>query len=1216
MADFLNNFSVEKIVNRFNDAIIDVASVQKAINIGDIKKRDKSFSDAGEAISQTIEWAVRRHIIVNDDAYYNSLGKDFRLPEVLKNEYWDDASTDIKPLIGQTIEGGDSSSVDFSFLIENKGLVTNFRKHTAKDFTEQGYEIQKRYIEEVRHFIETYISREFYLKKVLELFTPEMDSRLSFYSACNEFEKRDCLYVLLVEKNNLPSALFANYCRIPLGLVVDFDMSSMQYGFAKAAFIDTKTPYKPIIVTDRVTSDTFPLYQNETPIIFANGFVGKNIAYSTFRDWNKNYSDKLAKQLETFFATRPEQKTIVISLLTETSFLRGVFDIIDKYAKNTKLVIANDKHEKLHELADEYGADYINISLQELDRCLSDFATPRNISEKIGYKLPCIAEATGVIPDAEFPEIDACFEVLYEGIGDSCEEEPDSFLKGETPLSWEGAHRQFAAERSRQYRMYVDPVEKALSNGRGKMYIIHEPGYGGTTAARQIAYALHDRYPTIFLKQYLGQATKSLLERIHKITRKPVAVFAEIPQKIKPDEFESLFNMIPDSRPILLIGIKRGTSKDTSNNILHITNWNNDVSRLVDKYKPYLERYSGGLKKEKQDELKKIQLGDAESYKLTPFYIGLLIFQEEFFAIKSYVKRFVDSIVNNESQRKVLIYLSICDYFRVKKSIPEGFFATVFNIGNSLNDFNIEHYFNEADGILKCLLNYDNISGVRYWSIRHPFFTQELLPLLLNGGSIDKPILLNLGVYCKNLIEDIADSAYSNMLQEDILQPLFIGSTAERAGENFTPIIQKLENSDREDVFRTLHERFPDNPHFCSHLARYYSKEIRDFDKALEYADKAINLCDTKDYILYHIKAMCFFHKIRNFKEDFDRSIIKNYKKAEEELEIVISDLLPQAETCFQESREIQKSVNRIDEITYLPHIRMLVCVFDFAIKVKKLEKRIVLGESRDPYARWIDDAQSLLEEARRIYAENVSEQYSQCEYELWDSIMTYTEVMDLLRNQIPSSPHPSLVRRMLARVYFHKNEGYKQEKKTNNKILSLMEENIKMEPTNEKNYYLWFNAARYSTLSRETILSRLSQWNSLQPSVDVSFYCFAFNAIKAIQGDSTAAGLAKRLLSQCNTLGGNHQISIKEWYANTSCGLVRTSELDPNKDQRMVVKGIIEYNHPGDARIILDCGLDVFFRPYVNSLTEDCNNRTATCFVGFSYDGMRAFDESVKILY
>lgn len=137
--------------------------------------------------------------------------------------------------------------------------------------------------------------------------------------------------------------------------------------------------------------------------------------------------------------------------------------------------------------------------------------------------------------------------------------------------------------------------------GDRSLMLIHEPGFGGTTVARQIAYDLHDKFPTLVLKQYKGVSLKTQLEHIYDITSKSVLVIAEIPQVVSNEEFDRLKDQLSSTRPILLLGVKRGTpSKDKAVNNLVVTDWGTDVCLLVDKFKPYLNRYPSQIQKRRR----------------------------------------------------------------------------------------------------------------------------------------------------------------------------------------------------------------------------------------------------------------------------------------------------------------------------------------------------------------------------------------------------------------------------------------------------------------------------------------------------------------------------------------------------------------------------------------------------------------------------------------
>ena len=1210
MAKKYNNYTVSQIVDRYSNAIHDLAEVQKAINVGDEVRKEKGLSDAGEALSQTIEWALHNHIRKKNEKYFSDVVKP-STPTMIKDNYLD--GTFARALYADTISN-ESPTVDFAFLRENKDPLTNSKKHKALRLD---YDVQKRYAIEIAKFIKEYVDNQVQLITVEELLAPEQNLQLSFYLSCNSFSHQDCLYILLLDNQPMASSNYNYLSRANWDLVIDMYMGSMDNGFVKNALAANSLPYKVISINDRLSDDTFPLYNGEVPVIMANGFTGKAVNYHTARDWARHNSSKLTSFLQTFFSVHTEQKVVVVSMLKNVEFVRHLFTSIDSTARGLSFIITNDKEKQMVSLPEQIADCIICSGLmpEEANQCIGRFLPQKNASKSASYLIPA-KEGMCTLSAVEMRSYEENLEILYDGIDEGFDESEEDYLNGSTILTWEGAHRKFAVTRTKHYGQYVSKIEKALMRGARKAMIIHEPGFGGTTLARQIAYDLHDKFPTIIIKQYKSNSLKTHLERIYDCTNKSLLVIVEIPQVLTIDEFERLKGQLSSTRPILLLGVKRGTlSKEKDILELPVPDWGNDVCLLIDKFKPYLKRYSPIVQKKKENEFLQIANGPSEPYQRTPFYIGLLTFEEEFYAIDSYLRKFVSSIVGNESQRKVLVYLALCDYYGIKRTIPEGFFASVFDEVDEKGLFRLEERFSKAEGVVKSLLTYEKNNGAKQWQIRNPFFSHKLLVMLLNGiNSTDTTKkFMNLGRYCKCFIEDIARSEYREMLEESVLQQLLIGTKSDRNGEKFTEIVRDMSSSEQEDVLNTLHKTFPENAHFCSHLARYYSSVKKDFARALELADLAISLSSVEDAMLYHIKAMCFSHEIGKIIDDYRNQHLKNHEKGRESLQNIIDNLLPQASENFELARKYQHDDDK--EITYLPNIYMLIKLFDYAIDVHDLDRMKVLSEVMCPYCEWIDEAQSLLDSLKQSYLNEETEEYTQCETKMWDSIKDFSIVIELLNNQLSKGRNVSLIRRLIVRAYFNKNDKYKSNKKINSHLMSLMEDNIAAAPSDERNYILWFNAARYSDLALEAILSKMNQWKGLNPTKDIIFYCFVFTAIKALQNDTTASVVASRLLEQCKHAGGFDSVHIKEWYVGTKLGIKKYSELTSDKEERKRVYGRVNsYKHAGDAHIVLDCGLDVFFKPAVSGIIEANLNHKVSCLIGFSYDGIRALDESVEL--
>ena len=1210
-------YSLPEIVKRYNDSVSDYAAYKVAVNEHQNDAQAQYLRNAGEGLSQTLEQALKFHAQTHSPSVFASHAKD-STPVIIKTFYLNDAGH-TKALYSCTVESGITPSVDFDYMRTHKYDLTNWSKHEGGVVNPA---VVEEYIKLIKLFITQYLDKKAILRDTEYFMEAQQDSIQQFYVACDHFQREDRTYILLTEMvSGVDKRYYSHFSLASWDLVVDFDRNSADNGFAAGAYnggLDVAHIYK---TSDVITAEDITTNMRKPIYYYANGFKSER-SYSDYDEWNRHYYARLERLLQAVSQSILTQKTIVVSLLGDEELTESLRSLFGRYFANVKFVIANDANDLLRGLCQHKPNyyDHVRTSIQEIDSCLTDYLHTSNAPQGAydSYNLPYIqGEGSGILTKAELENLEECFEVLYAGIGDGSDEQNETFLRGETSLTWQGAKRGFAAMRDRFQRMYVKPLESFIRNGRSKVYIIHEPGFGGTTVARQLAYIFHESYPVLILKEFRSRAVIQKLDWLHERTRKTLVVFMEIPSVISADDFENLFHSTNQSRPYIFVGITRGKSMP---NAVTVTDWGNDVVMLSDRYRPIIEeRYNGSKKEEKLSELQRIVNSSNDPYERTPFYFGMLTYEKDFVAANGFFEKFVHVVDGNEMQRKFLIYLAISDVY-ADKPLPEAFFKTVFGVDKKAV-FKLERFFNEGDGIYESLIQTETIGNVRYVRPKYTFFSRTLLSKLLRKESApeDTGWMENLGVYCRELIRESALSPVALRMEEDILQPLFIGSSREREGEKFTELVETILPEERISIFLELHEQFLENPHFCSHLARYYAKIEKNMHKALNYSDRAIRLSLKPDPLLHHMKGMCLYYIICDKIDNVKRQLRISQTISEAEIYEITDVLLTQAETEFQKSREIQQHAHHEDEYGYISNIKLLIRVFDFCVLANAETKRNVIAKAKEPYITWLDKAQSLLENARRLHEEgSESPLFIECETSLWKEYEDYSGLIEKLNNQLLKTPHPALVRRQLAQIYMKRDESYKTSPKANERILNLMNDNMKTDAKDISNFLLWFRAARYSSLQTDDILSRLAQWNASNPALDLSFYSYVFNTIKAIEGSSEATVLAKKYLQECRVMGGNNRIYIKEWYGDAPQSIISNFErLNGDSDYTLYeVTGYVrEYQHPGNAVIELDCGLDVFFKPSVKGITESSLNHNVKFLLGFSYDGLRADNDSVEII-
>lgn len=789
------------------------------------------------------------------------------------------------------------------------------------------------------------------------------------------------------------------------------------------------------------------------------------------------------------------------------------------------------------------------------------------------------------------------------------------FLRGEEQISWYGLSKRFDVERQKFNKYYISPIKKTIDLGHGIVYLTHEAGFGGTTIARRIAWEIHEDNPTLIMTKFHERKTREILIQLHEKTRKTILIIMEAPQVIALDDVNNLYASISQSRPVVFLVVRRGRPSKTD---LAVPDWGNNVTDLIEAYKPFIqERYGEYLQSSKNKELNNI-IHSTESYKKTPFYVGLVALESDFVAIHSYIAKFLYEVNENIEQKRTLVYLTLCmDYLGT--GLPSTFFRNLFKASTNTN-FNLEDYFPSDSSLINALLNVKKEGKIKYWSIRHPFFAKELKRQLLGGVGTKNPEIWKetLSDWCVHFIEDsLADVALSEYMAT-IFQKLFIGNRIDRSGDKFTQIINDVDtDSAREKLFQTLKNSYPENPHFCSHLARFYAYRIKNNELALKYADQAIRLSQQiaqPDSLLYHIKGMCIRTKIYELIDNLISQKQRGIKISETEFNHIIDNLVPEAAQQFATSRQLNKK----DEYGYIAHIQMLVRVLDFAIKVSNKTKSEFISSCKTPYTEWLDLAESLIEEVKLLNWDTTSSYITDCENGLSELYDDYSTILQNLRNYLPKSSDPSRIRRLIVRTYFRKSGN----RLTNAPdLLKLMEQNIENEPENTYNYLLWFKVIRFTNSKINDVVDKVSRWNAnSRGAIETIYYFYVLKTFQALEGYSEAELEAARLIRECRTKNRQGTISIFDWYGK-GMGIHKliSNKLvtDNNKNELLdYVEGYFtEFLHEGHGKIRIANQLDVFFSPTQAKLTSSDLHKKVQFYLGFSYDGLRADSYSIKII-
>ena len=671
-------YNLSEIVKRYNDSVSDYAAYLVAVNEHQCDAQAQHLRNAGEGFSQVLEQSLKLHAQTHSGSLFARYANS-STPVVINVFYLNDASVPQR-LYGTTIEAGITPTVDFAYMKTHKGPLTNESKHEGGMVVPA---VVEAYMEQCRRFIHQYLDKKALLRDITYFMDAKQDHIQQFYVSCDHFQHDDRTYILLTDHlQGVDKRQYRHFSLVPWDLVIDFHSRSCYCGFSAGAYRGGASVAHIFKSSDVVTPDDITPSMRRPLYYYANGFKNERTC-ADYDEWNRVYYTKLDSFLNAASQGVVTQRTIVVSLLRDEDYTDNLRNLISRYFTNVKVLIVNDMDDGLLGLAVRRQNYYkhIKISLDEMGSCFNEYL--RAIEEVKAtadtFSLPYIqGEGSGLLTKSELQDLQECFEVLYDGIEDGSDQMEETFLRGVEPLSWQGAKRDFAAKRDRFLKMYVKPMETEIKKARSKVYLMHEPGYGGTTVARQLAYHFHDSYPVLYLTDYRSRAVIQKLDWLHERTKKTLLVFMEIPSVISADDFEYLYSSSNQSRPYIFVGVMRGPA--TAANNIAVTDWGVDTVKLSDKFSPVIkERYYGSELDGKLAEIHSILYNEVEPYKRTPFYFGMLTYEKEFVAANGFFEKFVNAIQGNELKRKFLIYVALSDVY-ADKPLPESFFKTVLLI--------------------------------------------------------------------------------------------------------------------------------------------------------------------------------------------------------------------------------------------------------------------------------------------------------------------------------------------------------------------------------------------------------------------------------------------------------------------------------------------------------------------------------------------------------
>lgn len=949
---------------------------------------------------------------------------------------------------------------------------------------------------------------------------------------------------------------------------------------------------------------------------FARGLSGRGdtLALGSHKDWLKSYKRELSQQLERLASAVSPSPVVALLLWSETGLRSHLRTLIEElhgaFGEAVEVVVAATDSPCFEALVEDSGATFVRIDLRSLCSGIAVHYADLHSPGEERCILPSSSGAPVELEANDWLWLSEDLELVHRRTGLDGDDQASAFRRG-AEVGWRNLHLRHDCDRETtpMVRAQVEVELRRRQTVRVNLY--HAPGAGGTTAGRRVAWDLHERVPVASLKRGDPRDTAERIGKVAALTESPVLVIVDGGEHAERD-IDDLYEFLRATQtPAVLLQVLRRFKKQTTGKRqfwLDAQLSDAEADRFRDAY--------GQVVPEKRKQL--AELARHRDAQRNAFFFGLTAFGKDFRGLSRHVERRITGLTDD--QRRLLGYVAIAHYYG-QQSVPAQAFAPLLGLPRSKVLDLTAALADIASRALELLVE----QHPGEWRAVHHLVALEIMQQVMAPTTAQDRSAVwrqNLSAWGKDFATFCRGEEHttSDRLLE-LVRRVFVYrdnvevlGTERAAQRRFAHLVEDVPSRHgRIDILRHLTDCFPLEAHFHAHLGRFLGLN-EEFSEALESIDFAISL-QPADHILHHMRGMVLRQRLR----------------AEADARAGIGQLVETAQKAsesFEEARRLGPDV----EHGYISEVQMLVYLVDRARAGKRDVVRDVLARpDAQPFLKGaLDRAEDLLDRVQHLYAgEGMSRYALDCRARLQGIYRDYQGALQAWDNLLsrPEVAKPT-VRRQIVWTILRRHGGAWAElnQKEADRARRLLEENLEEEVNDSSSLRLWLRAIRVSRTapSLDSVIERVGYWKANTGSLDAAFYLYVLHTLLALEGSAQALADAERALDECRAIARFRRDRTRsfEWIGEGDGvkALVHQSRLGEWKDDFWESTGaltrlggrIASIDGPQKGSVELAGGVRAFFVPGRAGfhLGRD-ENLPVTAYVGFSYDGPRAWDVS-----
>ena len=994
----------------------------------------------------------------------------------------------------------------------------------------------------------------------------------------------------------------------PWAFVFDFDTRSDAGGLL-ASIRDTVESHRALHIRVKGDPHTSRSPDFTTTWFFVRGIEGRldSIPTEGTRGWRRAYRQVLTDECDRLAGELAPATVHVTILWRDGEFNEHLAEVLrsldDSLHDSFQPVFVTDAPAACESLADEFGAQVIEMPLNQFARGIQQIIEKKQPTGPSTITLP---SASGVpIPLEHRTANWVAEEIELVPLGVPRAEDVSTFLRGGT-VTWADLDRNVDARRDVQTRL-TEAIRRDLDAGRiTRINLFHRPGAGGTTVGRRVAWELHEEFPCGLLRRTVPMETADRVARIYELTERPVLMIAD-GTDIAERELDELAEYLGARRtPVVLVQIRRRQAAGQQQG---------DRSFDLDSGLSTREvgRFVNTLSQDAPDRAAAIErLGKRENRALhRPVYFALAAYERDFRALPDFVTSRIVGL--SDDQKRVIVYTATALRYG-QRALPASALRAIFGLSSRERV--------DLPSLLPPTANELFVeTAPGEWRIGHSLVAEELLKQLLATGADIRTWrnrLADWGIsfieFCRGDLPVPSDEMLDLVRRVFVYRDNFDVLGREQSGQQrFSNFIEDVRVSEgKVRVLNALVESYPEEHHFWAHLSRFHAMDRKDFTRALEAADYAVQLAD-HDSVVYHMRGMVRRYRLRELRQG----------------DVAIGELVVVAEEASSDF-ERSRTLNPENEHGYIAEAQMLIELLEHVSQSSGDLLQFLTRSDVPPYLREaLDRVEGLLAHVKRdregVGASQYETRASARAHSLYGDYAGAIQRLDSLTTR-PDVYQPP-IRRQLAWAYLARAEGdwSRVPKRSVARVVELLAKNLEEEPRPDQTVRLWMQASRFQDIppSVESIFEQVQYWRAEPGSVDAAYYAYVLNALMAMDGSRFALQRYEQYLEECRELTRfrRNRDRSYEWLGDGPgiARLVHQSRLGDwdrdlgfwkNTEPLVRIPGrVSRINGPQAGFIELAGGLEAFFVPARSHLLRGSENTPILAFLGFSYDGLRAWD-------